>query len=138
MKDFRPARDRDTIEKEIKILLNDDSQDNVPGGAMMRRLTLTKLYIEMAETLNYKKPGGALTGQVVVPDATPKDDVEVSLAPINGWAPGAYMCKCGGCGDKYFGDKRSVRCADCAYAEEGLPVPFIDSALQNKHFFTNP
>lgn len=43
----------------------------------------------------------------------PKEDKR----PQNGmWAPGSYYCKCVHCGDLYIGDKRSVCCADCAYA----------------------
>lgn len=33
-----------------------------------------------------------------------------------GWAPGDYWCNCPVCGREYLGDKRSVSCADCAYA----------------------
>lgn len=33
------------------------------------------------------------------------------------WAPGNYLNKCGTCGVQYIGDKRSMDCADCAYAE---------------------
>lgn len=36
------------------------------------------------------------------------------------WAPGEYLCKCGKCGEQFQGDKRAVRCADCAYSENLL------------------
>ncbi len=43
----------------------------------------------------------------------PKEDKR----PQNGmWAPGSYWCKCVHCEEQYIGDKRSVCCADCAYA----------------------
>jgi hypothetical protein len=43
----------------------------------------------------------------------PKEDKR----PRNGmWAPGSYWCKCVHCDETYIGDKRSVCCADCAYA----------------------
>ena len=34
-----------------------------------------------------------------------------------GWAPGNYTNKCVHCGDEFIGDKRAIRCADCAYYE---------------------
>lgn len=34
--------------------------------------------------------------------------------PINGFAPGHYWCVCGNCKERFFGDKRSVRCEPCA------------------------
>jgi len=34
------------------------------------------------------------------------------------WAPGDYCCVCSQCKDKYYGDKRSTVCADCAYKEQ--------------------
>jgi 8-oxo-dGTP pyrophosphatase MutT (NUDIX family) len=36
--------------------------------------------------------------------------------PRNGWAPGGYLCICRGCEATYIGAKRSMTCADCAYA----------------------
>lgn len=38
---------------------------------------------------------------------------------LGGWAPGGYLCKCNGCSMEYFGDKRSIVCADCSY---GMPA----------------
>lgn len=34
--------------------------------------------------------------------------------PINGYAPGTYMCACGKCKSQFLGDKLSVRCLLCA------------------------
>jgi hypothetical protein len=31
------------------------------------------------------------------------------------WCPGEYMCLCWKCKEWFAGDKRSIRCADCAY-----------------------
>lgn len=31
------------------------------------------------------------------------------------WAPGAYLYKCRLCKQAFVGDKRAMRCADCAY-----------------------
>lgn len=38
--------------------------------------------------------------------------------PRGGWADGEYLCKCGFCACQFFGDKRAVQCADCAYGQE--------------------
>lgn len=55
-----------------------------------------------------------------------------------GWAPGNYMCRCGGvgCKDKsredqlFIGDKRATMCADCAYAlPDPVPVDRVQNAL---------
>lgn len=32
-----------------------------------------------------------------------------------GWAPGNYLCDCHNCHHIFFGDKRAIECADCAY-----------------------
>ncbi|MEQ9091811.1 MAG: hypothetical protein RIE52_12015 [Balneola sp.] len=47
--------------------------------------------------------------------------------PKNGWAKGTYHCTCGKCGDDFMGDKRAVRCADCAYCSEAGCCPFNDN-----------
>ncbi len=43
-----------------------------------------------------------------------------------GWAPGKYMGHCGMCGEMFWGDKRVIQCADCAYTipvdKQGNPV----------------
>lgn len=33
----------------------------------------------------------------------------------NGWAPGEYTCICQECDKRFWGDKRAILCADCAY-----------------------
>ena len=33
------------------------------------------------------------------------------------WAPGNYMNTCVHCKERFFGDKRAVECADCAYKD---------------------
>ncbi len=38
--------------------------------------------------------------------------------PQDGWAPGNYSNKCMECGVVFVGDKRAVKCADCAYEEK--------------------
>ena len=35
--------------------------------------------------------------------------------PRGGWSDGEYMCCCVACGCGFYGDKRSLVCADCAY-----------------------
>lgn len=49
------------------------------------------------------------------------------------WAQGDYCCVCSQCGDKYYGDKRSTVCADCAYKDhptERKPIePFDELPL---------
>lgn len=42
------------------------------------------------------------------------DSGVVSKYPINGYAYGNYHCKCVGCGQMFFGDKRAVQCQPCA------------------------
>lgn len=37
-------------------------------------------------------------------------------APIGGWAPGPYLCRCLRCAELFEGDKRAYSCADCAYS----------------------
>lgn len=44
----------------------------------------------------------------------PKED---QRALRGGWAPGGYMRVCIHCEQKFFGDKRAVSCADCAYGQ---------------------
>lgn len=31
------------------------------------------------------------------------------------WAPGEYLCVCHKCAARFWGDKRALSCADCAY-----------------------
>lgn len=38
--------------------------------------------------------------------------------PRGGWADGHYLRKCFLCQQGFFGDKRAVSCADCAYKEK--------------------
>lgn len=40
---------------------------------------------------------------------------EDSRSKRHAWAPGAYHCSCGRCGQMFAGDKRARMCADCAY-----------------------
>ena len=48
-------------------------------------------------------------------------DVALDIAPDDtrpkhgAWAPGKYMCKCYNCDRTFFGDKRALSCAECAY-----------------------
>lgn len=43
---------------------------------------------------------------------------EADQRPTKGsWAPGNYLCRCYGCDRVFFGDKRAVECAPCAYGD---------------------
>lgn len=46
----------------------------------------------------------------------------------NGFAPGMYTCKCS-CGVSFYGDKRSIECADCAYDNELQVKKALDRVL---------
>lgn len=43
--------------------------------------------------------------------------------PRRGWAPGRYERRCGQCRNPFFGDKRAILCADCAYRKPQPPAP---------------
>ena len=48
-------------------------------------------------------------------------EIKKSVAPskiTKGWAPGDYACSCFKCKQRFWGDKRAVLCADCAYERE--------------------
>jgi hypothetical protein len=53
----------------------------------------------------------------------PKEDYRPQLGS---WAPGKYYCKCVECMDIFIGDKRAVRCADCAYGSNGTILAIDD------------
>lgn len=36
------------------------------------------------------------------------------------WAPGDYLRRCHRCGKQFWGDKRSIECAPCAYGDATL------------------
>ncbi len=40
---------------------------------------------------------------------------EEKLYPINGYAPGNYMCNCISCNTEFMGDKLAVTCKSCAF-----------------------
>lgn len=46
----------------------------------------------------------------------PKLDSRSAYGP---WAPGNYTCTCVECQCQFYGDKRSVVCADCVYKKAG-------------------
>lgn len=48
-----------------------------------------------------------------------KTKIKTDFRPARGlFAPGSYLNSCMDCGDVFVGDKRSIRCADCAYGEK--------------------
>lgn len=49
--------------------------------------------------------------------SAPRNYKEDHRAPKGGWCDGNYLCECFRCRAKFIGDKRSLICADCAYAE---------------------
>lgn len=52
-----------------------------------------------------------------------KSTLSIDTRPArNGWAPGDYTCRCHDCRAYFNGDKRAIRCGDCAY-KEPEPVP---------------
>ena len=71
-----------------------------------------------------------------VPQMEPKpikppffDKLKQDSRPQRGlWAPGKYWCRCRKCPDSYIGDKRSIWCADCAYAEPVPPIHYSELA----------
>jgi hypothetical protein len=55
--------------------------------------------------------------------------------PKGGWAPGAYLCRCRTCGDRFGGDKRAMSCADCAYHPTAAKIiGEIRSAVSDFYF----
>ena len=48
--------------------------------------------------------------------------------PLAGYAPGNYTCKCIDCEERFSGDKRAIRCLECAAVVanqrlQAMPVP---------------
>ena len=54
--------------------------------------------------------------------------------PLAGYAPGNYTCKCIDCEERFSGDKRAIRCLECAAVVanqrlQAMPVP-VDDGFQ--------
>jgi hypothetical protein len=60
-----------------------------------------------------------------------KEDCDIY--PINGFAPGNYMCHCVSCNKAFFGDKRAVQCENCATSMSKKPEANIIDAWLEKH-----
>jgi hypothetical protein len=56
------------------------------------------------------------TGKAQPAFSAPKGPCDTRPAR-NGWAPGSYMAICCKCKETVWAAKRSIKCADCAYAE---------------------
>lgn len=61
------------------------------------------------ESRRYHKNGMYISDQ-----ESHKDLVKEITYPLNGYAPGNYGCTCGNCKKEFMGDKRAVRCEQCA------------------------
>lgn len=54
--------------------------------------------------------------------ALDNDAMVKKLGRVGLWAPGSYICICGGCGVQFIGDKRALRCLPCAVSAPQEPA----------------
>jgi hypothetical protein len=53
------------------------------------------------------------------------DNPELLACPLNGYAPGNYTCLCSTCDKQFVGDKRAVRCLECAVIQAKRATPAL-------------
>lgn len=95
-----------------------------------------QLHAEVCAVMASRAPREPATGggPTEVPKMLPRDYKKDERPKRGMWAPGDYMGECRKCGVGFWGDKRAMSCADCAYADPpstpppGVPMGYREAA----------